>query len=213
MKHPVEPGTIWFFLDETFVRTSYLPNNNLLAYDSHNVPLVIRTKFLKIETVFGCVSSESEDQAGGGFRLNSNGYVELLDTIVKPWMVASGRPYMWQQDSVPCWENSVENFYNFIGPNVWPPYPPVCNPMDYYVLGAVEKTITALPVTQSPSWLTGPRRHLEFSLGRTIKLHATDSEDGLRLWWTLRVAFLNKISVDTFNFYVPFLPLTRNRQI
>ena len=39
-----------------------------------------------------------------GLRLNSDVYVELLITIVKPWitMVANGWPYVWQQDSDPC---------------------------------------------------------------------------------------------------------------
>ena len=34
----------------------------------------------------------------------SDAYVELLNTVVKPWRtrVANGRPYVWQQDSVPC---------------------------------------------------------------------------------------------------------------
>ena len=36
-----------------------------------------------------------------GLRLNSDAYVELLITVVMPWItrVANGRPYVWQQDS------------------------------------------------------------------------------------------------------------------
>ena len=39
-----------------------------------------------------------------GLRLNSDAYVELLITVVKPWItrVANGRSYVWQQDSAPC---------------------------------------------------------------------------------------------------------------
>ena len=32
-----------------------------------------------------------------------------------------------------------ENLYDFTSPNLWPPNSPDCNPMDYYVWGAVEK--------------------------------------------------------------------------
>ena len=37
-------------------------------------------------------------------RLILDAYVELLITVVKPWItrVANGRPYVWQQDSTPC---------------------------------------------------------------------------------------------------------------
>ena len=39
-----------------------------------------------------------------GLWLNSDAYVELLITVVKPWMtrVANGRLYVWQQDSAPA---------------------------------------------------------------------------------------------------------------
>ena len=38
-----------------------------------------------------------------GLRLNSDGYVELLSTMVKLWLerVAAERPYVRQQDSAP----------------------------------------------------------------------------------------------------------------
>ena len=38
-----------------------------------------------------------------GLGLNSDAYLELLITVVKPWItrVANGRPYVWQQDSSP----------------------------------------------------------------------------------------------------------------
>ena len=36
--------------------------------------------------------------------LNSDAYVELLITVVKPWLmrVANCRPYAWQHDLAPC---------------------------------------------------------------------------------------------------------------
>ncbi|KAL1116751.1 hypothetical protein AAG570_005223 [Ranatra chinensis] len=101
--------------------------------------------------VFGCVSSEDDVMPPHffreGLRLTSDGYVELLNTVVKPWIrrAADGRPYVWQQDSAPCHTSGKnqkwlsENFYDSTSPNVWPPNSPDPNPMDYFVWGAVEK--------------------------------------------------------------------------
>lgn len=82
-----------------------------------------------------------------GLRLNSDGYIHLLETIVKPWIdrVAHSRPFVFQQDSAPCRTSGMSkkwlsnNCYDFISPNVWPPNSPACNPCDYYLWGAVEK--------------------------------------------------------------------------
>ncbi|KFM77814.1 Transposable element Tcb2 transposase, partial [Stegodyphus mimosarum] len=73
--------------------------------------------------------------------IGSGGYVELLNTVVKPWItrVAKGRPYVWEQNSAPCHTSGKsqkwlsENFYDFTSPNVWPPNSPDLNPMDYFV--------------------------------------------------------------------------------
>ena len=72
------------------------------------IPRVMQTKFPQTVMVFGCVSSEGDVMPPHffreGLRLNSDGYVELLNTVVKPWItrIANGRPYVWQQDSAPC---------------------------------------------------------------------------------------------------------------
>ena len=42
------------------------------------------------------------------------------------------------------------NFYDFTGPNVWPPNSPDLNPMDYYVWGAVEKDSSRCARTTKP---------------------------------------------------------------
>ena len=101
--------------------------------------------------VFGCVSCEGDVMpphfSRDGLRLNSDAYVELLISVVKPWItyMANGRPYGSQQDSATCHtsgksppKNSA-NFYDYTSPNVWPTNFPDINPMDYYVWGAVEK--------------------------------------------------------------------------
>ena len=79
-------------------------------------------------------------------RLNLDAYVELLNTVVKPWItkVPNGRPYVWQQDSAPCHTSGKSqkwmsaNFYDYTCPNVWPPNSPDLNPMYYYVWYTVE---------------------------------------------------------------------------
>ena len=51
---------------------------------------------------------------------------------------------MWQQDSVLCHTSGksqkrlAENFHDHNSPDMWPSNSPGCNPMDYYVWGAVE---------------------------------------------------------------------------
>ena len=81
-----------------------------------------------------------------GLRLNSDAYLELLVTIVKPWItrVANDWRCVWQQDSTPFHTSGKSqkwlsvNFSDYTSPNVWPPNSPDLNPMDYYAWGAVE---------------------------------------------------------------------------
>ena len=154
VKHPVEPGTLWFFFDEKNFCQDQLhnaQNNRWLAVSPHEVPRVMKTKFPQTVMVFGCVSSDGDVMPPHifkeGLRLNSDGYVELLSKVVRPWVerVAAGRPYVWQQDSAPCHTSGksqkwlTENFHDHTSPDMWPPNSPDCNPMDYYVWGAVER--------------------------------------------------------------------------
>ena len=82
-----------------------------------------------------------------GLRLNSDAYVELLITVIKPWMtrVANGRPCVWQQDSAPCHTSGKcqiwlsANFCNYASLDVWYPNSKDLSPMDYNAWGAVEK--------------------------------------------------------------------------
>ncbi|XP_041773285.1 uncharacterized protein LOC121594277 [Anopheles merus] len=79
-------------------------------------------------------------------RLNADGYIDLLATVVKPWIetVANRRPYVWQQDSAPC-HTAVKtrqwltaNFDLYTSTDVWPPSSPDLNHMDYFVWGTVD---------------------------------------------------------------------------
>ena len=82
-------------------------NNRWLAHSPKDTPHVMQTKFSQTVMVLGCVSCEGDVMPPHffkqGFRLNSYAYVELLITVVKPWMTreANGRPYAWQQGLAP----------------------------------------------------------------------------------------------------------------
>ena len=154
VKHPAEPQTIKLFSDEKNVcqdQKHNSQNNRWLAYSPKDTPCVMQTTFSKTVTVFGCVSCEADVMPlhfhRESLRLNSDEYVELLITVVKPritW-VANGRPHVWRQDLAPChtflkstkWLSAI--FYNYSSPNVWPLNPTDPNPMDYYIWSAVEK--------------------------------------------------------------------------
>ena len=90
------------------------------------------------------IPRKSAEKSVGG---PSDAYVELLNTVVRPWItrVANGRPYACQQDSAPCHTSGKcqkwlsANFYDYTSPTVWPPNSPDLNPMDYYVWEAVEE--------------------------------------------------------------------------
>ena len=154
VKHPAEPQTIWFFYDEKNLcqdQKHNMQNNRWLAYSPNDTPRVMQTKFSETVMVFGCVSCECDAMPPHffieGLRLNSYASVEFLITVVKPWItrVANGRPYAWQQDSVPShmsWKSKkmvVSEFLQLHQSQCFPPNYPDLNPMDYYVWDAVEK--------------------------------------------------------------------------
>ena len=75
-----------------------MQNNRWFAYSPKDTPHFMQTKFSKTVMVFRCVSCECDVMPPHffkeGLRLNSDAYVELLFTVVKPWItkVANGRP-------------------------------------------------------------------------------------------------------------------------
>ena len=111
VKHPAEPQTIWFFSDEkNFCQDQKynMLNNRWLAHSPKDTPHVMQTKFSQTAMDFGCVSWEGDVMLPHffreGLRLNSDAYVELLITVVKPWItrVENDRPHVWQQESASC---------------------------------------------------------------------------------------------------------------
>ena len=126
-------------------------NNRWLAASPKDVPRVMQTKFLATILVFGVVSSEGDVMPphffAEGLRLDTNGYIRVLSEVVKPWIdqVAAGRPFVWQQDSALCHTSRrtqawlSENFAGHTGQDIWSPSSPDCNPLDFFVSGAVDQ--------------------------------------------------------------------------
>ena len=159
LMHPFEPGIIWFLSNEKNFcqdRLHTIQKNRWFVYNQCGTPCIIKSKFSKTVMVFGCVSWEGDVKSlhifEQGLRLYSNCNVKLLETLVKLWleMVAVGRPYVWQQDLVPCHTSKkgqkwlLENFYDFTLCNIWLLNSTNCNPINYYVWVWLRKIPTAL---------------------------------------------------------------------
>lgn len=151
---------LWFFsdeknfdLDEKFNRR----NDRWLCSDPKEVPTVMHTKFPSTVMVLGVISNEDRVMPPHffpqGLRINAAAYIEVLATVVRPWMeeIAQGRPYVFQQDSATAHtahttqEWLAENCHDHVTPNMWPPSSPDLNPLDYYVWGVIERQTNRHP--------------------------------------------------------------------
>jgi len=83
-------------------------NDRWLTHDPEDVPIIARTKCPANVHVLGVVSSEGDVMPPHFFKnketVIKEVYVNVLASVVKPWMetVASGRPYVFQQDDAPA---------------------------------------------------------------------------------------------------------------
>ena len=87
-----------------------------------------------------------------GLRLNTEADVKCLEEVLLPWierLTAWRRPYVWQQDSVPCHTSRKswlsENFCNHMTPNTWLPNSLDCNSLGYYVWYVVQQETNKTP--------------------------------------------------------------------
>ena len=77
-----------------------------IATNNKDVPRMMKTEFPATVMVFGVVSSEGHIMPPYifevGLKVNTEVYLDVLKSVVIPWcnQVASGRPWVWQQDSV-----------------------------------------------------------------------------------------------------------------
>ena len=107
---PRSAGTLGFFSEEKNFCQDQLQNaqnSKWLAFSPPEVPRVTKTRFSQIVMVFQLHVQKGDIMplhiVKEGLQLKSDGYVELLSTVMKPWveMVAPGWSYGWQQDSAP----------------------------------------------------------------------------------------------------------------
>ena len=79
-----------------------------IATNNRDVPRVMKTKFPATVMVFSVVSSEGHIMPPHIFevslKVNTKVYLDMLKNVVISWynQVASGRPWVWQQDSAPA---------------------------------------------------------------------------------------------------------------
>ena len=79
-----------------------------IATNDRDVLRVMKTKFPETVMVFGVVSREGHIMPPHifevGLKINTKVYLDVLKSVVIPWcnQVASGIPWMWQQDSAPA---------------------------------------------------------------------------------------------------------------
>ena len=107
----------------------------------------MKIKFPATVVVFGVVSSEDHIIPPHifevGLKVNTKVYLDVLKSVVIPWcnQVASGRPWLWQQDSAPAHKSKEtqawlqKECYDFVPFYHWSPD---LNPLDYFVWSYVE---------------------------------------------------------------------------
>ena len=64
----------------------------------------------RVYIMFGVVTSDDDVMYlfifPRGLRLNTEAYIKSMEEVVLSWIESggvSGRPYVWQQDSAPCY--------------------------------------------------------------------------------------------------------------
>ena len=131
-----------------------------IATNNRDVPRVMKTKFPATVMVFGVVSSEGHIMPPHifevGLKINTNVYLD----VVIPWcnQVAGGRPWVWQQDSVPAHKSKEtqawlqKECYDIIPFSHWPPPPPSWTHWTTSFSHTSRTSPTWHPTTPNPAW-------------------------------------------------------------
>ena len=121
-----------------------------IATNNRDVPRLMKKKFPAAVMVFGVVSSEGHIMRAHifevGLKVNTKVYLDVLESVVISWcnQVAGGRPWVWQQDSVPAHKFKQtqawlqKECYDFVHFSHWSPSSPDLNPLDYFVWSYIE---------------------------------------------------------------------------
>ena len=135
-----------------------------------DMPRVIKTNFPATVMVFGVVSSEGHIRPPHivrvGLKVNTKVYLDVLKSMMIPWcnQVAAGRPWVWQQDSVPAHKSKEtqawlqKECYDFVLFSHWPPSSPDLNSLDYFVWSYVENITNMTSYNTKASLIAAIRR-------------------------------------------------------
>ena len=129
---------------------STLKMHRWIATNNRDVPRVMKTKFPATVMVFDVVSCEGHIMPPHifevGLKVNTKVYLDVLKSVVIPWcnQVAGGRPWVWQQDSMPVHKSKEiqawlqKECYYFVPFSHWALSSPDLNLLDYFVWSYVE---------------------------------------------------------------------------
>ena len=142
-----------------------------IATNNRNALREMKTKFPAMVMIFGVVSSEGHVMPPHifevGLKVNTKVYLDVLKSVVIPWcnQVASGRPWVWQQDSAPAHKSKETQAFlqkecdDFVPFSDWPHFSPYLNPLDIFVWSYVEN-ITNMTSHNTKASLIAPIRRV-----------------------------------------------------
>ena len=155
--------------------TGPLPAPSKCKSRRFNIPRVMKTKFPAMVMVFGMVSSEGHIMPHHIFevslKVNTKMYLDVLKSVMITWcnQVASGRPWVWQQDSVPAHKSKEaqawlqKECYDFVPFSHWPPPPPNWTRWTTSFGHTSRTSPTWLPTTPKPAWSLPSAEYLSSS--------------------------------------------------
>ena len=173
---------------------------------------VMKTKFPATVMVFAVVSSKGHIMPPHIFKVslkvNTKVYLDVLKSVVIPWcnQVASGRPWVWQQDPVLAHKETQawlqKECYDFVPSSHWPP-PPLTWTHWTTSFGHTSRTSpTWPPTTPKSAWLLPSAEYSPSSRRRLWKRHAPTSGSVSRRWLRLKATTLNRCQL----YYIIKLP-------
>ena len=185
-----------------------------IATNNREVSRVMKTKFPATVMVFGVVSSEGHIMPPHifevGLKVNTKVYLDVLKSVVIPWcnQVASGRSWMWQQDSAPAHKSKEtqawlqRECYDFVPFTHWPPPPPTWTRWTTSFGHTLRTSPTWPPITPKPTWSPPSAKYSTSSRRRLWKRHAPSSGSVSRRCLRLKAATLNRCQL----YYIIKLP-------
>ena len=178
-----------------------------IATNNRDVPRVMKTKFPATVMVFGVVSSEGNIMPPHIFEVDLKVYLDVLKSVVIPWcnQVASGRPWVWLQDSAPPHKSKdtqawFQERYDFVPFSHWPPPPPTWTRWTTSFGHMSRTSATWPPTTPTPAWSPPSAEYSPSSRQRLWKRHAPSSGSVSRQWLWLKA--LNRCQL----YYIIKLP-------